>query len=98
VITHPVTRRKILYMNSGFTTSIDGISYEESQAALAELFAFIERPEHVQTHAWELGDIIIWDNRILIHKAGYMAPGDTQTIFRLGIDDLVPFYEGIAAA
>lgn len=98
VITHPVTRRRILYMSSGFTTSIDGLSYEESQAALQELFAFIERPEHVRAHSWELGDVIIWDNRLLIHKAGYMAPGDSQTIFRLGIDDLVPFYEGIAAA
>lgn len=97
VITHPATGRRILYMNSGFTTSIDGLPHEESQAALEELFAFIERPEHVQPHSWELGDIIVWDNRLLIHKAGYMAPGDFQTIFRLGIDDLVPFYEGIAA-
>ena len=97
VITHPATGRRILYMNSGFTTSIDGLPHEESQAALQELFAFIERPEHVQPHSWELGDIIVWDNRMLIHKAGYMAPGDFQTIFRLGIDDLVPFYEGIAA-
>lgn len=97
VITHPATRRRILYMNAGFTTSIDGLPYEESQAALQELFAFIERPEHVQPHSWELGDIIVWDNRMLIHKAGYMAPDDFQTIFRLGIDDLAPFYEGIAA-
>lgn len=97
VITHPATGRRILYMNSGFTTSIDGLPHEESQVALEELFAFIERPEHVQPHSWELGDIIVWDNRMLIHKAGYMAAGDFQTIFRLGIDDLVPFYEGIAA-
>jgi len=97
VITHPVTGRRILYMNSGFTTSIDGLPYDESTAALKELFAFIERPEHIQPHSWELGDIIIWDNRMLIHKAGYMAPDDFQTIFRLGIDDLVPFYDGIAA-
>jgi taurine dioxygenase len=97
VITHPATRRRILYMNAGFTTSIDGLPHEDSQAALKELFAFIERPEHVQPHSWELGDIIVWDNRMLIHKAGTMAPGDFQTIFRLGIDDQLPFYEGIAA-
>jgi taurine dioxygenase len=95
VITHPVTKRKILYMNEGFTTSIDGLTYEESQASLKELFAFIERPEHVQAHSWVLGELIIWDNRTLIHRAGYMAPGDTQTIFRLNIDDGLPFYEGI---
>ena len=97
VITHPVTKKKILYMNEGFTTSVDGYSYEDSQALLAEVFPFIERPEHVQAHSWALGDIIIWDNRMLIHRAGFMAPGDFQTIFRLNIDDGVPFYEGIAS-
>ncbi|MEZ4295167.1 MAG: TauD/TfdA family dioxygenase [Polyangiaceae bacterium] len=98
VFPHPVSRRSVLYMCSGFTTSIDGLTYEESQSALKELFAFIERPEHVRAHSWELGEIILWDNRLLIHRAGYMAPGDTQTIFRLGIDDGVPFYEGIGDA
>lgn len=98
VITHPVTKAKILYMNEGFTTSIDGLSHEHSQAVLAELFAFINRPEHTRSHAWERGDIIIWDNRQLIHRAGFMAPSDYQTIFRLGIDDRQPFYEGIAAS
>lgn len=97
VITHPATKRRSLYMSSGFTTSIDGLTYEDGQAAMKQLFAFIERPDHIQPHSWELGDIIIWDNRTLIHKAGYMAPGDFQTIFRIGIDDQVPFYEGIAA-
>lgn len=97
VITHPITKRKILYMNEGFTTSIDGLSYEDSQAVLKEVFPFIEQPEHVQSHSWALGDVIVWDNRILIHRAGYMAPGDAQTIFRLNIDDCVPFYDGIAA-
>ena len=96
VITHPVTERKILYMNEGFTTQIDGLPHEESQAVLKEVFAFIDQPEHIQSHSWELGDIIVWDNRMLIHRAGYMAPGDFQTIFRLGIDDKVPFYVGIA--
>jgi taurine dioxygenase len=97
VITHPTTKRKIVYMNEGFTTSIDGLSHEASQATLNELFPFIERDEHIQRHSWTLGELIIWDNRSLIHRAGYMAPGDYQTIFRLNIDDGVPFYEGIAA-
>jgi taurine dioxygenase len=95
VITHPVNKQRILYMNEGFTTSIDGISHELGQAALKELFAFIKQPEHIQTHSWELGDVIVWDNRMLIHSAGCMAAGDYQTIYRLGIDDGVPFYDGI---
>jgi taurine dioxygenase len=97
VIVHPTTKRKIVYMNEGFTTSIDGLSHEDSQAVLKELFPFIERDDHIQRHSWTLGELIIWDNRTLIHRAGYMAPGDYQTIFRLNIDDGAPFYEGIAA-
>jgi taurine dioxygenase len=97
VITHPVSGDKMVYMNSGFTTSIDGLTYEESQVALREVFEFIDQPHHIQPHVWELGDIILWDNRQLIHRSGYMAPTDFQTIFRLGIDDLQPFYQGIAA-
>jgi taurine dioxygenase len=98
VITHPVSKRQILYLNEGFTTAIDGLSHEDSQAALRELFAFIERPEHVRSHCWGIGDIILWDNRMLIHRSGGLAPGEENMIFRLGIDDRVPFYEGIADA
>src|SRR5262249_29800149 len=49
VITHPVNKKRILYMNEGFTTAINGLPYEQSQAALAELFAFIKRDEHVKS-------------------------------------------------
>jgi taurine dioxygenase len=97
VITHPVSKRQILYMNEGFTTAINGLSHEDSQAALRELFAFVDRPEHVRSHSWRLGDIIVWDNRTLIHRSGGLAPGEENMIFRLGIDDRVPFYEGIDA-
>lgn len=94
VITHPVTGRRILYMSDGFTTSINGLPHEESQAALKEIFDFVRRPERVISYTWELGAVIIWDNRTLIHKAG-VTVGEA-TLFRLGIDDMVPFYEGIA--
>lgn len=97
VITHPVSKRQILYLNEGFTTAILGLSHEESQAALAELFAFIKQPEHVRSHTWLEGDIAIWDNRSLIHKSGAISPGEETMMFRIGVDDGVPFYEGIVA-
>ncbi len=97
VITHPTSKKRILYMNEGFTTAINGLPYEESQAALAELFAFSTRPEHVKTYTWEESDVVIWDNRSLLHKAGTIVPGEQSMMFRIGIDDGVPFYEGIAA-
>jgi (R)-3-[(carboxymethyl)amino]fatty acid dioxygenase/decarboxylase len=95
VITHPVNKKRILYMNEGFTTAINGLPYEQSQAALAELFAFIKRDEHVKSYSYEMGDIILWDNRMVIHRSGYIPPGEQSMIFRIGVDDRVPFYDGI---
>ncbi|HVH44707.1 MAG TPA: TauD/TfdA family dioxygenase [Labilithrix sp.] len=95
VIVHPVSKKRILYMNEGFTTAINGLPYEESQAALAELFEFIKRPAHVKTYGWHEGDIVVWDNRTLLHRSGAIPPGEQSMMFRIGIDDLVPFYDGI---
>lgn len=95
VIQHPVTGREILYMSSGFTTQIEGLGYEENQQLLAELFAFIERPEHVFTHTWQEGDLIIWDNRMLNHKASTLPPGEKSKSYRIGIYDGLPFYQGL---
>lgn len=97
VIAHPATGEKALYLNSGFTVRIEGLSHEENAVALAELFAFIEREEHVHNHVWDKGDLIIWDNRLLIHMSSTLAPGDVSKSYRIGIYDGLPFYEGIQA-
>lgn len=92
VIEHGVTGEAVLYVNEGFTLRIDGESAEESAALLAELFAFTARPEHVITHSWEEGDILIWDNRTLLHRSGANPPHEPQMIYRIGLYDGRPFY------
>jgi taurine dioxygenase len=96
VIEHPVTSDKALYISSGFTTKMVGLSYEDNQRLMRELFDFIEQKEHIHTHYWEEGDLIIWDNRSLIHKASGIKPGETSKMYRVGIYDELPFYVGIA--
>ncbi len=92
IITHPVTYEKILYMNQGFTTGIMGVDYETSQKLLRELFSFIERDEHIHTHVWKDGDIILWENRTLNHKASIVPEGEKSVSYRIGIYDGLPFY------
>jgi taurine dioxygenase len=96
VIEHPVTGARCLYVNRGFTTAIEGLSVEESTRILTDLFEFLERPEHIHTHSWDEGDIVLWDNRYLVHRAGVVAAGDTSTTYRIGIYDGLPFYVGLA--
>lgn len=95
IIQHPVTGEHILYMNSGFTTQLVGLNHEDNRRLMRELFEFIERPEHIHTHYWQEGDLIIWDNRSVIHKASGVKPGETSKMYRIGIYDDLPFYVGI---
>ena len=92
VITHPLTHEKILYMSQGFTTGIVDTDYETSQRYLQELFAFIEREEHIHTHIWKDGDILLWENRTLNHMASTVPKGENSVSFRIGIYDELPFY------
>ena len=66
---HPVTGRKNLFVNPGFTTHIVGISRIESDGLLRLLYEHMTQPELVMRHHWAVGDIVIWDNRATMHYA-----------------------------
>ena len=95
VIEHPVTGDKILYMSSGFTMRIEGLNYEDNQAAMAKLFAYIEDEANIHRHHWDAGDVIIWDNRYLLHKSSALPQGEKSKSYRIGIYDDYPFYVGL---
>ena len=66
---HPFTGRKVLFVNEGFTAFIEGIPAGESDALLRELFAHMVRPETLYTHQWRQGDLLMWDNCLVQHRA-----------------------------
>ncbi len=69
VVTHPETGRQALFVNPGFTAAVTGLAPEDSAALLAELQAHATRTEFVTRHKWRLGDLVVWDNRSLMHHA-----------------------------
>lgn len=92
VIVHPVTGKRILYINEGFTTCFEGVGLEECRPILRELFDFIERPEHIHHHVYEDGDLLVWDNRPLLHKSSGVPNGEKNLNYRIGVYDHLPFY------
>jgi len=66
---HPVTGRKALFVNRGFTSHIVGLSRIESDGLLNLLYAHVEQPELTLRHRWQAGDVLIWDNRVTSHYA-----------------------------
>jgi taurine dioxygenase len=67
--THPLTGRKGLFVNEGFTTRINELEEHESTALLNFLFAHSTRPEFTVRWRWQANDIAFWDNRITQHYA-----------------------------
>lgn len=71
VRTHPVTGRRGLFINEAHTSCITGLPEAEAAALLAELCAHIVRPEFRYEHEWRAGDLLMWDNVAVQHKANF---------------------------
>jgi taurine dioxygenase len=71
VRTHPVTGHKGLFINEAHTSHIADLPKHESDALLSELFAHITRPDFRYEHHWQVGDLLMWDNCAVQHKANF---------------------------
>jgi taurine dioxygenase len=91
VRTHPVTRRKGLFVNDGFTTHINELSAGESQALLAFLFAHSGRPELTVRWNWKVDDVAFWDNRATQHYAIADYLPERRTMHRATVNGDKPF-------
>jgi taurine dioxygenase len=89
--THPVSGKKSLFVNQGFTTHIDGISQQESDALLAFLFAHSVRPEFTLRWQWQVHDVAFWDNQVTQHYAVADYLPERRTMHRATIVGDVPF-------
>ena len=67
VRTHPDTGRKALYLGN-HSTHILGMPETEGRVLLDELLAHATQPRFVYVHRWRVGDLVMWDNRCLLHR------------------------------
>ena len=86
VRTHPVTKRKGLYVNSAFTTRIMELSRHESQDVLQMLHNHIARGVDFQCRfRWERNSVAFWDNRCTQHHAAWDYFPDVRSGYRVTI-------------
>lgn len=91
VRTHPATGRKILFVNRGYTTHIQGVPSVEGDAVLNFLFEHQLQPEFQLRWHWQKNDVAIWDNRAVQHYAIGDYGDKARTIHRTTIEGEAPF-------
>jgi taurine dioxygenase len=69
VRTHPENGRKALYLNPVRIESIVGMEDNEALDLVAKLMAHATQKKYEYRHQWQYGDMVIWDNRSVLHKA-----------------------------
>ncbi len=85
-VTHPVTGRKALFVSRLMSSQIEGLSRDESENALEQLFDISEDPSIVYEHKWVLGDLVIWDNWCSIHARKDFPREEPRLMRRLTIE------------
>ena len=83
VRTHPETGYDALYLGRRPNAYINGLSIEESEALLNALWAHATRPEHTWRHEWRPGDILVWDNRCVMHHRDPFDAGARRVMHRV---------------
>ena len=91
VRTHPDSGRRSLYIGI-HTSHVVGMPEEEGAALLGELLQHATQPRFVHTHQWRAGDVVMWDNRCLLHRAlaNYPMGSQRRVLHRTVVRGSVP--------
>lgn len=68
VSVHPETGRRCLYLGRRRNAYIEGMSLDESNALLDDVWHEATRASHTWRHRWQVGDLVLWDNRCTMHR------------------------------
>lgn len=82
---HPLTGQKALYAVSGSSFSIEGMSEEEGRALLDELKHHATQEKYCHTFDYTNGDVIVWDNALLLHSAPLIDLSRPRELWRVTV-------------
>jgi alpha-ketoglutarate-dependent taurine dioxygenase len=92
VRTHPETGAKALYLGN-HASHILGWPLADGRALLDQLLAHATQPQFVYAHRWRVGDLVIWDNRCLLHRAvaNFELSTQRRILHRVVVRGTLPF-------
>jgi taurine dioxygenase len=90
--THPESGKPVIYVNTGFTSHIEGLTEKESRWLLDHLYETAHNPEIQCRFRWRPGSIAFWDNRLCQHFAASDYFPARRVMERVTIAGCRPFY------
>lgn len=94
VRTHPETGHDSLYLGRRLNCYIMGLPLEESEALLNQIWTHAVKPEFIYEHVWQVGDLLMWDNRCMMHRREAFDPAERRIMHRAQIKGERPYYKG----
>jgi len=85
VCTHPETRRRMLYLGRRRNAYIKGFDLADSETLLDMLWAYTDRAEFAWHTVWQVGDLVLWDNRCTMHRRDPFDPAARRVMHRTQI-------------
>ncbi len=91
ISTHPKTGCNTLFLGRRHSAYVNGLSLEESEALLDELWAHAAQPRFCYEHVWAVGDVVIWDNRATLHKRDAFDSAERRVLYAAQVEGHKPY-------
>ncbi|NQV54685.1 MAG: TauD/TfdA family dioxygenase [Rhodospirillales bacterium] len=82
---HPESGRPALYFGRRLNAYVVGMEIEQSEALLDRLWTYCSEDKFIFCHQWQLGDVVMWDNRCTMHRRGSFDPAQRRIMHRTEI-------------
>ncbi len=82
---HPVSNKRCLFLGRRRGAYVSGLSLVDSEALLDELWAHATEPRFMWSQEWQLGDLVMWDNRCAMHRREAFDPSTRRLMLRTQI-------------
>ena len=91
ISTHPETGHNMLFLGRRHGAYVNGLSLEESEALLNQLWAHCTEPRFWYEHRWSVGDVVVWDNRATLHRRDPFDSSSRRVLYAAQVEGHRPY-------
>jgi len=91
ISTHPETGCNAVFLGRRHSAYVNGCSLEASEALLDQLWACCTQPRFCYEHCWAAGDVVVWDNRAILHRRDAFDPQSRRVLYAAQVEGHRPY-------